>query len=341
MGQAAALIVLRAYSGIHAGVGQEAGTVDLPIQRERITNFPVLRGPSLKGALRQAAQDKGMDKNTYLKWIFGPDDKNAPDHAGAVSVGDARLLLFPMRSLKGTFAWVSCPFAFRRLKRDLEDVGLQQQFPLSDPPSMTRTTVGICSKSNVKHVKEGNQEEWVVLEDYGLKVEAKHETHFDALAGELEKLILQPQTPGQPEPQAPAQAQTPTSELAHRLVVVADDLFKNFVSFCTEVVTRVHLDDDTKTVKRGQLWTEELLPAESVLTALLICSDDREKKAKTGMHLLEELKKKVDGRFQIGGNETVGYGLCHLSWVGPVDLTQSNQNQNGNTNPTSQQENPK
>ena len=60
MAQASALLVLRAHTGIHAGVGQEVGTVDLPIQRERVTNFPVIRGPSVKGALRQAVEDAGL-----------------------------------------------------------------------------------------------------------------------------------------------------------------------------------------------------------------------------------------------------------------------------------------
>lgn len=104
--KAAALLILHAHSGIHAGTGQELGTVDLPIQRERVTNFPVIRGSSLKGALRQALFDRGMDSNT-ITTIFGPESNNASDHAGAIVVGDARLVLFPMRSLRGTFAWTT------------------------------------------------------------------------------------------------------------------------------------------------------------------------------------------------------------------------------------------
>ena len=87
-----------------------------------MTNFAVVRGPSLKGAVRQAALEAGLNGGEIVA-LFGPDTREAPEHAGP-EVGDARLLLFPMRSLKGTFAWTTCPFALRRLKRDLDDAGL-------------------------------------------------------------------------------------------------------------------------------------------------------------------------------------------------------------------------
>jgi hypothetical protein len=67
-----------------------------------------VRGPSFKGALRQAAQEAGQNGKELL-WLFGPETSNASAFGGAVSVGDARLLLFPMRS----------PFALERLRRDL------------------------------------------------------------------------------------------------------------------------------------------------------------------------------------------------------------------------------
>src|SRR5439155_24367166 len=38
-----------------------------------------------------------------------------------------RLLLLPVRSLTGTFAWVTSPYILHRLKRDMEDVGMDRQ----------------------------------------------------------------------------------------------------------------------------------------------------------------------------------------------------------------------
>ena len=309
MPQAAALLAIRAHTGIHAGVGQEVGIVDLPIQRERVTNFPTIRGPSTKGALRQAAEDAEMDK-TLVKRIFGPETDKASEHAGSLSVADARLLLFPMRSIAGTFAWLTCPFALKRLQRDLADAGLEGLCKLDDPPRIgTGEKVYVAADSRVAFDAPQvgqRRDKMVVVEDYGFKVEPEpaDRNRVDKLATQLKPLGLTEQ------------------EVKDRLAVVSDDHYQNFVSYCTEVVTRVHLDDETKTVRGGQLWTEELLPAESVLVALLLCADEREtgKREKSGKHLLEELIKTVGRRLQLGGKETVGYGICHATWLGPVEL---------------------
>src|SRR5439155_954829 len=71
----------------------------------------------------------------------------ADEFGGALSVADARLLLFPMRSLKGTFAWLSCPFALKRLKRDVEDSGLAGTCPLGEPPPGRSQHAGTCQDS--------------------------------------------------------------------------------------------------------------------------------------------------------------------------------------------------
>ncbi len=317
MGRAAALLVLRAYTGIHAGSGQELGTVDLPIQRERVTNYPVVRGSSLKGALRQSAQEKWQaagqgewddsPQKDLLEALFGPETQQASEFGGAVCVGDANLLLFPMRSLRGTFAWLTCPLVVRRLRRNLVDTGIDALIPdkLSEVPKLPSSAhVTVCKGSGVSLRKPGSQaQSVVVLEDFGLDVSAES---LDPLAKHLGGVL--------PDPD---------SELTERLVLASDQRFQDFTTFCTEVVTRVQLADETKTVVDGNLWTEELLPAESVLTALVLCSDDRKGRAgekRLGLDMLVELKNATSGRFQIGGNETVGYGICQAHWLGPVAL---------------------
>ena len=310
--KAAALLILHAHSGIHAGTGQELGTVDLPIQRERVTNFPVIRGSSLKGALRQAVADRGMDSN-QIKTIFGPESNNASDHAGAIAVGDARLVLFPMRSLRGTFAWTTCPLALNRLQRDLNDAGLSGEIPA--PPRFNNDQVLVANgqndlafetsragKSTPGEVQPKKEMEMVVLEEYGFKVAIQPKYMLEELPSKLAQGLGNVIS---------------SDELKKRLAVLKDDLFSNFASFCTEVVTRVHLDDVTKTVKKGQLWTEELLPAETVLAAVVVCSGSRKSgETSSGGEMLRQLKEKLGSVLQIGGKETVGYGLCRVTWVG-------------------------
>src|SRR5205085_2334659 len=64
--------------------------------------------------------------------------------------------------------------------------------------------------------------------------------------------------------------------LPQQLVILDDVSCRDFLLLSTEVVTRVHLDYATKTVKPGMLWTEESLPPETLLYAPLYAADTRQ-----------------------------------------------------------------
>src|SRR5262249_31435881 len=133
-GPLARLLFLHAQTSLHPGSGTALGTVDLPVQRERHTQWPTIPRSALKGILRDRCRaiaaagyshdgadvgekERGSrrrkaneDETSPLVAVFGPgavDRETA--HAGAVSLTDARLLAFPVRSLRGVFAWVTCP----------------------------------------------------------------------------------------------------------------------------------------------------------------------------------------------------------------------------------------
>ena len=57
--------------------------------------------------------------------VFGPDTGQASDHAGALLVGDARLVLLPVRSLTTHFKWVTCPALLDRLRWDTARLGVE------------------------------------------------------------------------------------------------------------------------------------------------------------------------------------------------------------------------
>ena len=48
------LLFFEVKTPLHAGSGNDLGVIDLPIQRERHTEYPKIEGSSLKGALREA-----------------------------------------------------------------------------------------------------------------------------------------------------------------------------------------------------------------------------------------------------------------------------------------------
>jgi CRISPR-associated protein Cmr4 len=113
---ASLIMGLLAETSIHPGVGRNLGVIDLPVAREAATDYPVLVGSSLKGALRDLFKgDKGNQDA-----LFGQSD-----NAGQLLVSDARILLLPVRSLTGQYKWVTCPHILERFSRDKNRAGLE------------------------------------------------------------------------------------------------------------------------------------------------------------------------------------------------------------------------
>jgi CRISPR-associated protein Cmr4 len=116
------LSFVHALSPLHAGTGQGTGIIDLPIAREKATGLPFLPGSSLKGTLRARCGN-----SEDCRKVFGPEMEGRPandHHASSAQFSDQRLLLLPIRSLAGTFAWVTSPYILRRFARDVVDAGL-------------------------------------------------------------------------------------------------------------------------------------------------------------------------------------------------------------------------
>ena len=103
----------------------------------------------------------------------------------------------------------------------------------------------------------------VVVENYGIDVFP--DESLTRLADRLEKFYLDP------------------IEVKQRLTLVEDELFQSLVSIGTEIVTRVRLNDNTKAVAEGP-WTEELLPAESLLASFVLCDDAARERGPGGSH---------------------------------------------------------
>ncbi|MEI6179171.1 MAG: type III-B CRISPR module RAMP protein Cmr4 [Chloroflexales bacterium] len=284
----ARLYFVHALSPLHPGTGQGTGVIDLPIAREKATGIPYLPGSSVKGTLR----DSGIIAD--VKRFFGPDTNSADEHAGAAQFADARLLLLPVRSLRGTFAYVTSPYLLRRMSRDAGDVGAGAPATIPVPTQRCRA---LLSGDALLY-----QNQQVVLEDLDLKKEANdHVAAWAKWIGEH------------------AFAEQPERDLLNgRLCVVHDDVLNFLLTTATEVVARVRLQPDQKTVAEGALWYEESLPAETLLAGLIFAqtTKDRNGVTYTDTEALTALKK-VSGRtLQFGGKATVGRGLCRVQIAG-------------------------
>ena len=119
-----ALLGLYTETPLHCGAESASGYIDLPIQRERHTLYPLIPGSTLKGVLHDecdaAVDDKGQAllAAPELEEIFGAFlEATRETRPGQVSFGDGVLVAFPVRSSGAPFHWVTCPYLLARALR--------------------------------------------------------------------------------------------------------------------------------------------------------------------------------------------------------------------------------
>lgn len=230
--------------------------------------------------------------------IFGPDTENASDYAGALQVTDARLLALPVRSLLGAFAWVTSPLLLRRFQRDGHYAGGTATLPTNIPTPVAVTECRVHSEvcALTEKPADQNDSKMVYLED--LDLQAQPDAGAKAWAEAIAASVLGKDTEWGRLFQA-------------RFCIVHDDVLGFLLETATEVVARIKLQDDTKTVQRGGLWYEEALPAESILVGIFAAQEIK-KSGATPAAAFTHLKSLLKQPLQLGGNATVGRGICRL-----------------------------
>lgn len=313
MFEAEAMLFIYVETPLHAGSGTSLGVVDLPIQRERVTNYPMVQSSGIKGKLRAEA-DKWAEAQPNLdeakrkiRSVFGPDPgPGASDHAGAFTPGDARLLLFPVRSLIGVFAWTTSKDVLARFWRDAKHGGLQISWREvgpedEEPDSKKQEATALVAPGN-----DVTADGKLVLEEFAF--DAQEDLQVKDIADWLVTDAL-PQD---------AEYGYWRQNLPKHLVILPKNAFRDFIQFSTEVITRVQLARDTKTVAEGP-WSEEHLPSDTLLYAPLFATRPRVDKSKLPQGWKGEAQEVLDfvknlglNRVQLGGDETVGRGLVKL-----------------------------
>lgn len=273
-------IFLIAETPLHVGSGSDLGVIDLPIQRERYTNFPKIEASSIKGAIRSTFSDEKIKEI-----LFGPEDGDL--HAGSLGFTDGRILLFPVKSMKGLFAWITCQKVLFKFKEEMErcDISLPEvpeEVVVTDPSDLI--------------VKDSK----IILEEFAFKVRP------DPVCTEWAKWLSENVFKSHPN--------WWKEKILNNLVILDDDSFRDFTTHSTEVITRNKIDSKTGTVPTGALFSEEFLPTDSVLYFLLL-GINVFKKTKE----IDSLDKAISTFFsnlkeiiQIGGDSTLGKGLCRV-----------------------------
>lgn len=298
---------IKCETPLHAGSGIELGIVDMPIQREKHTSYPKIEGSTLKGCMRAefnnlvCSEEEDNDTNP-IDLVFGPDKSDG--HSGSLGFTDARILLFPVKSMKGVFAWITCKSVLERFKEDLilcgSDVQKLEIESLDDNCLVT-------TNSNIKFECE-DQSLKIILEEYTFTPNNAVTSNCDKVASFISNYIGY------------------EDKLKEKLVILSDDDFKDFVNLSTEVITRTKINPESGTVEKGALFTEEYLPCETIMYSLVLSSPifdskkgrfeaDGTKIGKEDIEANKVMKFFKDNKpdvMQIGGNGTIGKGIVSI-----------------------------
>ncbi len=317
---------------LHAGSGSDLGVVDLPIQRERHTDFPKIEGSGLKGSIREAYEetpdpekaelldfiDNQDDFDIAVHLAFGYDDagrlspkvrnffdkREKQQFSGALGFIDARTLLFPVKSMRGVFAWITCPKVFERFEKDLSLCEYTDMIPKIGKLNSDECVV--CKDNSV--TIKSDKEAYVILEEYTFKVKNEKVKNAIELSEKLVNAIGD-------------------KRIAEKLVILPDDAFKDFVGLSTEVITRTKINNETGTVQPGALFTEEYLPCETILYSLALTTPifqsgdkgvfalsqtEREEGKKEEQKVMDFFTGGLPKVMQIGGNATIGKGIVRM-----------------------------
>lgn len=294
--KASRLLFMFVETPLHAGTGRGLGAVDLPIQRERTTGYPMVQASGLKGCLRSEAHAQwAASAPDDLLAMFGPDTEKASDHAGALLVGDARLLLFPVRSLAGVFAFATSADALARFRRAAALGGLDVA-GLPEVPAPADKQTALVSPGSALLVDKD-----VVLEEFSFTAQP------DARLAEAGKWLAAHALPA-------AGYDYWKTALAAKLCVLPEDAFRDFTLYATEVQTHVRLDPGKKTVASRALFTSEHLPVDTLLYAPLMATPARRPNVTwTADDVLQRFASLNLTHTQLGGDETTGQGWVTLT----------------------------
>ena len=237
-------LFFRTETPMHVGSGSDLGHIDLPIQREKHTDYPMVQSSSLKGALREHLEQnakkatkknkdyaveigvhltfgydgEGLEKGNPVYEFFNKEGRENRDFSGALAFTDARLLLFPVKSYKGIFALVTCPDVINKFCKELStvckyDKNITDKFSGKWNISDDKAVVAIPDflKINKK----------VILEEYAFDIDTNkyNKKSMEDFGTELSNFL--------------------GNQILDRLVVVSNDVFRDFTKLSTEVICRI------------------------------------------------------------------------------------------------------
>lgn len=294
------LVLIRAVTNLHPGVGRGGEIVDLPVQKDNL-GFPIIYSSSLKGALKSTLWHFNQP---VVRAIFGPEvEESGETFNSAIAILDAFTITFPVRSLEGVYAYAISPIQLKRFYEYLKLTGTKAKFNTVEELSKLNVSDDVCYMFKNDHLKnEAIQDRIIINEE--ITVNYREDKNLNSKMGELEEILRIEEG---------------------RLILLSNDNALRAIEKSLVRVTRTALEKETKKVKGGALWTEEYVPWETKFITAFLYSEprtsleklepgdiSRDKLQNDTRGVVHELLEKIGRYLIIGGDETVGKGIVEL-----------------------------
>lgn len=296
------LYQIETLTNTSVGSGNEnIGIVDLLIQRDPVTNVPIIQSSSLKGSLKENVE-KRLD-DSIIEQVFGMEE-NSP---GKVFFHEARLLALPLRSNKKVFYYGTSPFLILDCLETLEELGVAEKSKI-DKWKEVLEKYNKCESFDFN----GDRKEFLLLSqdnEENLQVEDfnKYKNMDAEDAKNLQDFFTQ------------------VNLDKNTVALFRNEVFKEICEFNIPVIARNKIGENG--ISEG-LFYEEVLPRRTKLWFLLgVPTQEQEKKAEESpqSETLNSQKSDLIASFdtfegeiiknliQIGGNASIGYGITKIS----------------------------
>jgi len=272
------MFLLDALTNMHVGSGEtHYDIVDNKIQRNPVTNIPVIHSSGIKGAFREYCSGK---KDINIDLLFGKepkdtdDDKSSPGH---LIIFEANLIFIPLRSTEKAFYYCTSPYAlmdffeyYSNFCKHKDEISLIEKW--LDKQSFS---------DNVPFVTfDGRTPE---IEDYSSLGKGVDGASVKKILAGLFKVNIED------------------------IALFSDTFFTAICEDAIPVVTRNKIDDEGMS---ENLFYEEVLPRRSKLSFIL-----GEENGKLGDNYNKFVSSITgsEASIQVGGNYSIGYGFSKIT----------------------------
>ncbi len=267
-------LIIQTKTNLHVGSDSlHYDIVDKTIQRDSISELPVINASSLKGALRYHFTSINKLVDTQLEQIFGKEgDSQDKSKEGEVKFLDSYLLFLPLRSDKKPFYYVTSKATLKACVTFYETIFNIELKEVKDE---------IANLDDNTIFDENSAD----IEDYTCKKSVKSLQNFLTLL----PIVIE-------EEEIAILSNSNFRDACKHLPIIARN----------KVATQNSIKDDSN------LWYEEIVPRESIFyTANLDYANYTKRNENSAKYVFKKFYDGLQNELiQVGANASIGYGLC-------------------------------